>query len=243
MRTRLSTLIVLAIYLAVWPSAAATAACETQLEFETALEVADSVFVAQIAAISDGGATAQASVKGVWKGPDLPRTVNLWGGDSSEKVSGTTRIHEVGQTYLVVAEWSRSAFVDDKCTATRLYGGLATEIPRNMQDAVGATEARLALPSEPANEAVNGAAGSIPTRLFVVFGIVIVLGMLGAVALSRLARFKPRRTAPAPGLSTDASQHKRKRKQPKQPKRSLAGWVSGRFSRSGKRQVDQLKKK
>lgn len=239
MRTRLSTFIILAIYVAVWPSAAATAACETELEFETALELADSVFVAQITAISDGGATAQASVKGIWKGPDLPRTVNLRGGDSSEKVGGTTRIHEVGQTYLVVAEWSRSAFVDDKCTATRLYGGLATEIPRDMQDAVGATEVRLALPSEPANEA----AGSIPVRLFVVLGIVIVLGMLGAVALNRLARFEPRRTAPAPGHSTDASQHKRRRKRPKQPKRSVAGWVSGRFSRSGNRQVDQLKKK
>ena len=80
-------------------------------------------------------------------------------------------------------------------------------------------------------------------RLFVVLGIVIVLGMLGAVALSRLARFEPRRTAPAPGSSTDSSEHKRRRKRPKRPKRSLAGWVSGRFSRSGNRQVDQLKKK
>lgn len=239
MRTRVSTFIVLAICVAVWPSAAATAACETQLEFETAVEHADSVFVAQITAISDGGATAEATVKGIWKGPDLPRTVNLWGGDSSDKVSGTTRIHEVGQTYLVVAEWSRSAFIDDKCTATRLYGGLATEIPRNLQDAVGAEEARLALPPEPAGEA----AGSIPTRLFIVLGIVIVLGVLGAVALSRLAHFEPRRTTAVLGRSTASDEHKRTRKRPKQRKRSLAGWISGRFSRSGKRQVDQLKKK
>ena len=132
------------------------AGCENQPDLVTALERADSVFVARITSVSDGGASASAEVEAIWKGPDLEQTVNLDGGDSGDKVSGRTRIHLVGQRYLVVTAWSRHAFNDDLCTATRLQNGSAMEIPAPFQNAVGTDEARLPLATAPVAEVGEG---------------------------------------------------------------------------------------
>jgi hypothetical protein len=232
MRIRLSALLVLAIGCTLWPFASAAAACETELEFEPALERADAVFVARVTATSDGGATAEAKVQGVWKGPDLPQTVTLLGGDTA---SGNTRIHEVGRSYLVVAAWSRSGFNDNRCTATRPYNGLATEIPAHLREAVGADDARLPLAAE--TEAV-GSEGTT-SRIFIVILVVFGLALVGAYLYDKLTRSEPVARAVEPQPVTPEP----KKPQPSRQKRHLAGWTSGRFSRSGKRKVDRLKSK
>jgi hypothetical protein len=218
-----------------WPFASAAAACDTELEFEPALERADSVFVARVVATSDGGVTAEAKVQGVWKGPDLPQTVTLLGGDGSETTSGNTRIHEVGRSYLVVASWSRSGFTDDRCTATRPYNGLATEIPAHLREAVGADDARLPLPAE--TEADTS--GGTTSRIFIVILVVFGLALVGAYVYDKLTRYQPATRAVEPRPVSPEP----KKPKPTRERRYLAGWMSGRFARSGKRRVDRLKSK
>ena len=237
MRIRSTLTIAIVLYLTLGSSAGALAACDAPPDLQASVETADTVFVAQVTSVSDRGATAQATVKAIWKGPDLPRTVTLSGGDGSDVTSGMTRIHEVGQTYLVVTSWSRSAFVDDKCTATRIYQGLPSEIPRNLQEAVGTDQARLvAAPAttEAAAESGNG------MKVFIVVGVMIVLGLSIAVMVERLARFEPRQ--PESADEPPAPEKKQSRKERKQRKRLVAGWSSGRFSRSGNKKLRKLKK-
>lgn len=232
MRTRISALLVIAIACALWPFVSAAAVCETELEFEPALERADSVFVARVTATSDGGATAEAKVQGVWKGPDLPQTVTLLGGGTA---GGNTRIHEVGRSYLVVASWSRSGFNDNRCTATRLYNGLASEIPAHLREALGADDARLPLPAE--TEAV-GSEGTT-SRIFIVILVVFGLALVGVYLYDKVTRSQP----VARSVEPQPVSPKPKKPQPTPKNRRVAGWISGRFSRSGKRKVDRLKSK
>jgi hypothetical protein len=212
----------------------AAAACEEQLDIETGLERADSVFVARIISVSDGGAAAVAAVEAVWKGPDLEQTVNLTGGDGDDKVSGRTRVHLVGQRYLVVAAWSRHSFNDDLCTASRLYSGSATEISPAYQAAVGTDEARLPLAAEPV---ADGSGQGPSPRTAVLGGLVLLLLVIVVFLVRRSIAFKPELG------ERDLVLHQAtaKEESPRRPRRRLAGWISGRFSRTGRDQVARLK--
>ena len=214
------------------------AECETPPDLGAAVERADTVFVAQVTSVSDRGATAEATVKAIWKGPDIPRAVTLVGGDGADVTSGRTRIHDVGQTYLVVTSWSRSSFNDDKCTATQIYRGLPSEIPHNLQEAIGTDQARLiAAPPAAAEQPTSNTA----MQVFVVLGVLTLLGFLIALLVNRLARFNSRQPAKAEEQPTP---DKRKRRaERKQRKRLLAGWSSGRLSRSGDKELSKLRKR
>lgn len=216
------------------PSVAAT--CDTPADFNEALERADSVFVARIISVADGGADAVAAVEAVWKGPDLEATVKLDGGDSSDKVSGLTRTHSVGQRLLVVAAWSRRVFNDDGCTATRSFTGSARDIPVPMQAALGTDQARAPIAAESIDTGSEGSA--FPVRSVALGGLVLVLILVGAFLVRRAVAFRPeldeRDFAP--------TQVTAKPDLPAPNKRRLAGWRSGRFSRSGRDQVARLKK-
>lgn len=210
------------------------AGCEEQLDIATGLERADSVFVARIISVSDGGVAAVAAVEAVWKGPDLEQTVNLTGGDSDDKVSGRTRVHLVGQRYLVIAAWSRHSFNDDLCTASRLYSGSATEISPAYQAAVGTDEARLPLAAEP----VADSSGEGPSPRTAVLGALLLLVLVIVVFLVRRAvAFKPELGERDLVLNQEPAKEELSRR----PRRRLAGWSSGRFSRSGREQVKRLK--
>jgi len=233
---RFGVFILLSLSFAVTLAGAAAAAdCDDPSDLQTALRNADSVFVARIVSVSDGGVSAVAAVDAVWKGLDLEQTVNLIGGDSADKTSGRTRIHIVGQRYLVVAAWSRNAFTDDLCTATSLFNGLANQIPSQYQDAVGAVEPRL--PSAAAvSEDVDGAEG-LPTRAITIGALSVVLIVLAAFLLRRAVAFRPELGEQdfipnRPVENRDA---------PRRSRRRVAGWASGRFSSSGRDQVARLK--
>lgn len=211
----------------------AAADCEDQPDLETALRLADSVFVARVISVSDGGAAAIAAVEAVWKGPDLEETVNLDGGDINDRTSGRTRIHLVGQRYIVVAAWTRQAFNDDMCTATRLHSGSATEIPAPFQSALGTDEARMPLAPEPVATAGEG-----PSLRSVTL---IALGLILAIVLIFLLR---RAVAFRPQLNERDLVVNKTREQPDLPKpqrRYVAGWLSGKFSRSGGHQIRKMK--
>lgn len=231
MRNPLPALIGTFVILTMVPSASMAASCDEELQLEAAIERADSVFVARVTSISDAGATAEAKVQAVWKGPDLAEVVTLAGGDAAA-VDGTTRIHIVGRTYLVVAQWSRRAFVDDMCTATRFFVDDPNTIPAHLSDAVGADEARLPLISDSAS-----AVGGITGRAYAIVGLAILLLVLGVFLGRRATKYKPRMTVedylPSESSATAASN--------KQPRRSVAGWASGRFSKTGTDQVEQLR--
>jgi hypothetical protein len=215
------------------PAVAAT--CDTPANFNEALERADSVFVARVISVSDGGVSAVAAVEAVWKGPDLEDTVNLDGGDSSDKVSGLTRTHSVGQRLLVVAAWSRRVFNDDGCTATRPFTGSATDIPVPMQAALGTDQARVPIAAESVEAGSEGS--EFPVRSVALGGLVLVLILVGIFLVRRAVAFRPeldeRDFAP--------NQVAAKPDLPPVPQRRVAGWMSGRFSRSGRDQLARLK--
>lgn len=216
------------------PALAQAPGCEEVLAVDEALDRADSVFVARIISVSDAGSKAKAQVEAVWKGPDLEQTVNLDGGDSADKVSGRTRVHVVGQRFLVVASWSPRLFNDDLCTATQLYVGAADTIPAQYQAALGAEQARLPLSSEPFE--VSGSSGpSLRAVALVSLGLILIVTI--AFLWRRATAFRPVLTeSDFPPKQPEARENL-----PKPTRRRLAGWTSGRFSRSGRKQVTKLK--
>jgi hypothetical protein len=231
MRNRLLALVgVLAVVMMV-PNAAMAASCDFELDLETAIKRADSVFVAQVTSISDRGATAEARVLAVWKGPDIADVVTLAGGDP-EAVDGTTRIHILGRSYLVVARWSRRAFVDDKCTATRFFIDDPNLIPPQLREAVGAEVARLPLISDS-----DSVSGGITGRTYAIAGLAGLLLALGVFLSRRAKNYNPRMTVE----DYFPMKSSRRAVRQKRPRRSLAGWASGRFSKAGTDQVAQLK--
>lgn len=100
----------------------ALASCLAPTTLPERLQGARVVFVGTVVATSDGGRRAQVRVETIWKGPDLPRAIEVVG--SPAGLGGATSIDrrfQADQRYLFVLADERPPFTDNSCSATQPY--------------------------------------------------------------------------------------------------------------------------
>lgn len=115
-----TVLAVLAAALA--PAGAAHASCIAPPPLRISIARADVVFVGEVESTSAGGRAATVRVTDVWKGEDVPATVEVVGGETSPNVaSSVDRTYRDGTTYLFVPADASAPYEDNACTATRPY--------------------------------------------------------------------------------------------------------------------------
>jgi hypothetical protein len=159
-------------------AAPAHAACATPPDVARSIEAADVVFIGRVMEVSDLNRIATMTVVEIWKGPDLISPVVVSGSISGEKAVGPSdRTYLPGETYLVVPFGRRSPFLDEACTATRLYPFANGAIPAQFQAAAGATTARMPGVAGAAAEADAG--GSSATLVLGGIGGGVLLLALG----------------------------------------------------------------
>lgn len=211
----------------------AMAVCNNSETTAEGLSRARVVFVGQVTDIEDNGRTATFDVNSVWKGVGVYEEVTVFGGSTgSSGVTADDLSYQLGATYLVAANNGVAPYQADRCTATRLWTGIASVIPAVYQSAVGAT---IGSSPEPVPAAVvdNGTILDNPllpigTAIAVAAGFVFLLG----------------RVARGPGHSnTGPSPSARGRRSSGRPRSRVRGpdGSSGRFRRSGVSQADKLR--
>jgi hypothetical protein len=194
MRRDLAAVLVWVAVQAVFLAAPAAAQCAPDASLEDAVGRANTVFVGRALRVSNNDRTAEVEVLAVWKGRDLPPMVVLVGGsDDPAELGENDRTYRVGVTYLVVTEDLRPPFEDDRCTATRAYGGSPTVIPGNLREAVGATAARGPVTEGTSADDEEGGGGQ--RSLIALVGSLAVI--LASVVLIRTASLYH----PAPGAT------------------------------------------
>jgi hypothetical protein len=173
----------LAALLPIGSAAPSAAQCAPPTDLEEAVETAHVVFVGKVALVDGTRTQATVRVLSVWKGPDLDQLIEVSGGYEG---GGNMRRFTNGGVYLFFPNNRRPPFVDDACTATRLYSGPQLTIPPYLADEAGSTSARMPLPLE--EEPEGSSANSIFLPLTI--GMFLVLTILGVVALyGRAVRF------------------------------------------------------
>ena len=182
-RARSTTLLALLALLAivsVWAPPPAHAVCTTQPDLVTAMQRADTVFIGRVATVEDLNRVVTMDVREVWKGRDLPAQVVVSGAISGlPRVTADDRTYLPGQTYIVVPLGSRSPYLDDACSGTRLFPPSGGNIPALYQDAIGTAVARfpgganIAEPEAPGGGLNLALAGGGALALVVVSGIVL----------------------------------------------------------------------
>jgi hypothetical protein len=193
MRRGLAAMLVWVAVQAAFLAAPAAAQCAPDASLENAVGRANTVFVGRVVRLSNNDRTAEVEVLAVWKGRDLPPVVVLLGGsDDPAELDENDRMYRVGVTYLVVSEDLRPPFEDDRCTATRAFGGSPSVIPGNLRDAVGAAVARSPV-TESASDDDDEGGGAGQRLLIALVGSLAVI--IAAVVLIRTASTY----RPAPG--------------------------------------------
>ena len=230
----------------------AMAACTATPDAVSAMRFADSVFVGRVVMLEDLNRRATFEVIEIWKGRDLGAQVVVSGSlEGAAQVATNDRTYLPGQTYLVVPLGSRSPFLDDTCSATRLYSPSGGTIPAPFQDAVGATVARIPAAAAAAPEAAESS-GSSP--LVLGGGAVIAVLLIGVFAVARRRRRKrisgkprPVDVTRAPRREPVAAAKKSRREEPTPPPkrrhRRRPRVTPARFSRSGLSNLETMRKK
>ncbi len=144
----------------------------------------------RVADVSTDRHAAEVDVLAVWKGPDLPATVEVRGGYAGDVEQ---RRYNEGAVYLFFPGNRRAPFVDDVCTATRLYSGPQLVIPPYLADAAGSETARLPLGSEPEQPAPSSS-----MLAAVVIILLVLLTFVGVLGLYQKTVRVTSRRAPAP---------------------------------------------
>lgn len=230
----------------VGPAAPAAAECPPPSTQENALTRANAVFVAEVISVENRGRTAEAQVLAVWKGRDLPERVTLLGGSSDPTVfDSDDRTYRVGVTYLVVSQGLRPPFSDNRCTATRPFNGLPSQIPANFQDAVGTDTARDPIPSDAGEADTEEAEGRLSLAI-IVFGIAVIF-IVGVIALTTSnSRYRRRsaaevRAEEAKEEAKEAAELEKARTVKTPRKRRVAGWISGIMGKTGGEQLEKYR--
>lgn len=100
----------------------ARASCVQPPPLEQAIAEADVVFVGRVETTSNREREAAVAVESVWKGPDLPAQVEVFGGPRQENVAASNDRHfEDGTRYLFIPTNRRPPFRDNDCTQTQRY--------------------------------------------------------------------------------------------------------------------------
>jgi hypothetical protein len=100
----------------------ALASCAIPSPLPDRLQAARVVFVGTVVGLSDSGRRAQVRVETIWKGPDLPRVVDVVGSPAGlGGASSIDRTFQADQRYLFVLADERPPFSDNSCSATQPY--------------------------------------------------------------------------------------------------------------------------
>jgi len=190
----------------------ASAQCSSNVAAERAMVNATAVFVGEVISTSDGGRVAKVRVTSIWKGRDLPATVEVRGAsEPGGPASATDRRFETGTTYLVIPENTREPFLATACSATQPSNAVSNVIPETYHQALGATEGRSPIGDSNSSETTETNFPILPILGSTVFVI------LGWLLFTRLRNGMPSRV--------ESMKHERPVKKPKQRrfrKRSLA---------------------
>jgi hypothetical protein len=98
------------------------ASCLAPAPLPDRLQGARVVFVGTVVSASDRARRAQVRVETIWKGPDLPRELEVLGSPlGSGGASSIDRTFQADQRYLFVLADERPPFTDNSCSATQPY--------------------------------------------------------------------------------------------------------------------------
>jgi hypothetical protein len=154
----------------------AVAQCPPVQPTEFAIDSATTVFVGQVVATEDQGTTAEMRVLSVWKGRDLPETVQVSGSAGSATTSSDARRFDVGRSYLVIPENSREPFLATACNATQAYSAAPNVIPSSYQDGTGAARGRPPIVTD----------SGVDSEAKLLTSILPLVGAIGLIALAWL---------------------------------------------------------
>jgi hypothetical protein len=136
--------LLLALSLVVLLQQGVSASCAGPPPIEVALRQADSVFVGLVRDVANHDRLAQVEVREIWRGPDLPRIVQVQGGpDDPNMITSTDRIYATGTTYLFVLAGRAvdGRLRDNGCTATTTWRDeLAVLRPVDPRPPIGAAD-------------------------------------------------------------------------------------------------------
>ncbi|NJD28451.1 MAG: hypothetical protein FIA92_09150 [Chloroflexi bacterium] len=152
---------------------AVLADCMMPPPIEEAVKSAEVVFVGTVVAVQDQGRRATVEVEEVWRGPDLPVTTVVLGGQG-EGLTSVDRTYEVGMKYVFFpsVDPESRALVDNLCTNTTPW--------QDDYEAVRPAEARPPI-GEPSTEPVGfDVASLVPIGglVLVVSGVLLVVGLV-----------------------------------------------------------------
>jgi len=137
--------LLLALSLVVLVQQGVSASCAGPPPIEVALRQADSVFVGLVRDVANHDRLAQVEVREIWRGPDLPRIVQVQGGpDDPNMITSTDRTYAMGTTYLFAVSVSEAdgRLLDSGCTATTTWRDeLVALRPADPRPPVGADDA------------------------------------------------------------------------------------------------------
>ncbi len=185
---RLIAALTLATLLPLTSVTAAHAACSPPADLEDAVATAAIVFVGRTTDVATDRHSATVRVLSVWKGPDLEQTVAVTGGYEGDP---DLRRYNEGAVYLFFPSNRRPPFIDDVCTATRLYSGPALVIPPYLTDEAGTSKARM-----PLGEAALEEAEATPITAIAI-AVVLLLTLLGLITMyGRVVRVAPPKREP-----------------------------------------------
>lgn len=152
----------MAIPLALWlivPSAA-SASCAMPVPIEEALRSADVVITGTVTSTENMGRWATVEVHEIWKGPDLPATVNIHGGAEPGAISSIDRTFTVGARYLFVASLDGQGILSDNaCSATTEMGA--------GDNAMRPADFRTPAPAQPSDAGMEGLVAPVGVALLV----------------------------------------------------------------------------
>jgi hypothetical protein len=155
---------------------------------EFAIDKANTVFVGRVVAVEEQGTVAEMRVLSIWKGRDIPETVEVRGSAGAATSGSDARRFEVGRNYLVIPENSRDPYLATACSATQAYAAAPGIIPTSYQEAAGAAKGRPPIAVDSNDDSEEQIARSILPLL----GLIGLIGVAWAV-IRRLRSLQPER--------------------------------------------------
>ena len=100
---------------------AALASCAMPDPLGAVLTRAEIVFVGSVTRTAQMGRWATVTVEEIWKGPDLPQTVLVKGGQGGNTMTSVDRTFEAGTRYLFLPSGSNPGLTDNACSSTTVW--------------------------------------------------------------------------------------------------------------------------
>lgn len=160
--------------LALWllVPATASASCALPIPVEQAIREAQVVIVGTVTSTENEGRWAAVAVHEIWKGPDMPASVVVRGGEDPGTFTSIDRSYVVGARYLFVLGLDgQGNLTDNACSATAEIGA--------GDHALRPAEFRTPSPTDGADEGVDmtGVVGAGAVAL-IVAAVLLLAGLL-----------------------------------------------------------------